>query len=122
MLFRSLLIHTVQGTLNVTSQGSFTVTLAPSSLSIKRGTSANYTVTVTGLNGFASDVSLTVSGVPSRVTATLSPAKVTGGTGTATLSLAAAKNAALTSNATITVTGTGGGLSAGGTAKVSITN
>ena len=117
-----LLIHTVQGTLTITSQGGFNVTLTPNPLSIRRGTTGSYSVGVACVNGFSSTVSLTVSGVPSRVTSTLSNNGIATCGGIVTLSLSVPKTASLTSNATITVTGTGGGLSVSGSANLSITN
>jgi hypothetical protein len=50
----------------------FTLTASPTSRSIVRGQSTTYTITVNRTNGFASPVSLSVSGLPSRSTASFS--------------------------------------------------
>jgi len=115
------LSHTVQGTLVVTSPGTFSVTLTPSTLSVKRSNSGTYTIQVTPSIAFSSDVALTVSGLPARTTATLSPGSVAGGSGSSMLKITAAKNAPFGSK-TITVTGTGGGQTSSATATLTITN
>lgn len=55
----------------------FTVTLTPSSATVKAGNPTNITVTVTSFNGFASKVTLSCSGAPGGSTCTLSPTSVT---------------------------------------------
>jgi hypothetical protein len=115
------LTHTTTASLVVTPVGNFTVSLSPPSLSVKRNNSGTYTVTVTPSGGFTGNVTLTVSGVPSRATATLSKTTITGGSGTATLTISAAKNAQL-GTVTITVTGTNTTLTNKGTATLTITN
>ena len=66
---------------------------------------ATSTLTITGTNGFAGTVALSVSGAPSGSTATLSKSSQTG-SGTATLTLTPGTGAAGTY--TLTVTGTSG--------------
>lgn len=64
---------------------SFSLSIAPTSRSVYTGEAATYTVTVTPDSGFTLDVALTCSGVPANTTCSLTPATVTGGSGTAKL-------------------------------------
>ncbi|MER6734451.1 glycosyl hydrolase family 18 protein [Streptomyces puniciscabiei] len=84
----------------------FSVSLAPASASVDPGGTATATVKTSVTSGSAQPVDLTVSGVPSGVTASLSPSSVTAG-GTSTLTV---KTAAGTAPGTypLTVTGTAG--------------
>jgi phospholipase C len=85
----------------------FTLSASPSSLTIKQGGSGvSSTITVNPADGFSGSVSLSVSGVPSGVTASFNP---TSTSTTSTLTLIAAGNAP-TGAATITVTGASGSL------------
>ena len=74
----NLVVNPVGGT------PDFTISVSPTSLNVTRGTSGSYTVTIGAVNGFAGTVSLSVTGLGSRVTATFSPTSVTG-SGTSTL-------------------------------------
>jgi len=67
---------------------NFSITATPAAIPLTPGGSATSTVTVTALNGFSDTVNLAVKviGAPAGVTASLSPATVTGA-GTATLSI-----------------------------------
>jgi hypothetical protein len=116
------LTHTVGATLVVSSVGSFSISVSPNPLVVKRGGSSVYTVTVTPLNGFNSSVTLTIAGLPSKTSAstfTVNPVSASGGA--ANVTITAAHNATVTKKpATITVTGTGGGLSFFGTAGLTI--
>jgi hypothetical protein len=55
------------------NQPDFSFAASPSTLNIGVGGSATSTVSLTGLNGFSSPVTLSVSGAPTGVTASLSP-------------------------------------------------
>ncbi|WP_024299127.1 hypothetical protein [Methylomicrobium lacus] len=96
----------------------FQISASPTALSVLPGQSANYTVNVAALNGFASVVSLGISGAPSGVTASLTPSSVTG-SGTATLQITAATNAPL-GKYTLTVTGTSGAVTHSANVSLSI--
>lgn len=85
-------------------QQSFTLSLAPTSGSVKRGGTTTSTLTVTD-TGPAQTVSLAASNLPSGVTASLNPTSVTG-TGTSTLKIVVGRNAAR-GTYQITATGTG---------------
>jgi cellulose 1,4-beta-cellobiosidase len=84
---------------------------------VMQGTSATSSVTVSAINGFDSAVGLTVSGLPSGVTASFSPASVTGSAGS-TLTFTASATATVGA-VTVTVTGTSG--STVETAKLTLT-
>ncbi len=60
--------HTVPITLNVQATADFTVGIAPASHSVSQGASVTYRVLVTGTNGFASPVTLTLANLPSGAT------------------------------------------------------
>jgi hypothetical protein len=87
--------------------------------SIAAGNSAQYTVTVTGSNGFDGTVSFGVSGLPSGVTGSFNPTTVTG-SGSTTLTILTTSGASL-GGFTITVTGTSGALNHNTTASLTIT-
>lgn len=115
------LTHTTTISLTVTSNApapNFTISVSPTSLSVARGTSGSYTVTITGQNGFSGTVSLSVSGVPGRVTATFNPTTITG-SGSSTLTVTVNRRAT-TGTRTLTITGTSGSLSHSATASLTI--
>lgn len=104
------LVHSTTVTLvvNPAPAPNFTISASPASLTVRRGTSGNYTVTITAVNGFTGTVSLSVSGQGSRVTPTFNPTSVTG-SGTSTLTVRVSSRAT-TGNRTLTITGTSGSL------------
>jgi len=65
----------------------FNINASPSILTISAGSSASFTVTVGGLNGFNSAVALTCSGQPVNSTCKFSPASVTPASGGTTTSM-----------------------------------
>jgi hypothetical protein len=91
-----------------TSVPDFGITTSPTSVGVSQASQATDAVTVSGRNGFNSSVNLSVSGLPSGVTATFSPTSLTP-SGTSTLTLSAGPTAAVGS-ATVTVTGSAGSL------------
>lgn len=88
---------------------SYTLTSSSAGLNLAQGGSSNITVGVRSVGGFNSAVGLSLSGVPTGVTATLSTSSVANGNGSSTLRLVAAANAPV-AGATITVTSSGGGI------------
>jgi cellulose 1,4-beta-cellobiosidase len=98
-----------------TTSPGFTVTATATT--VMQGTSVGSSVTIAAFNGFDGAVALTVSGLPSGVTASFSPTSVTG-SGGSTLTLTATTTATVGA-VTITVTGTSG--STVETAKVTLT-
>jgi hypothetical protein len=83
---------------------------APSSASVHHGSKVSITVTVTPLNGFAGSVSLSVTGLPSRSTASFSPKSATGPSWTSTLTITTNSKTPIGTN-TLTIKGTSGTLS-----------
>ena len=94
---------------------NFTLSASPTALSIAIGATGSSTLTLTPLNGFASSVTLNVSGMPNGVTGQLSNSPTAG---TLILKLAASA-LAKAGTSTITITGVSGGLNH--TATVSLT-
>ncbi|PYX89958.1 MAG: hypothetical protein DMG68_03430 [Acidobacteria bacterium] len=83
----------------------FTLSISPSSRSVNRpGGTVTYTVTVSPTNGFNSPVSLSVSGLPSGVTASFNPNPTTT-TSTMTVNV---PSSSPRGTFTLTVTGSGG--------------
>jgi len=92
--------------LTVNPAPTFTLSASPASLSIVQSALGTSTIMVTGENGFAGNVSLAASGLPSGVTAAFSPNPTTG---SSVLTLTASSTAAL-GPATVTITGIAGNL------------
>jgi subtilisin family serine protease len=71
------LVHSAQVTLVVSPPPDFALSVSPSSRTVFfRGGAATWTVSVSSLNGFAGTVALSVSGLPSGTTATLTPSSL----------------------------------------------
>src|SRR5437660_361214 len=98
----------------------FVISISPSSETVSQGaTASGIQVSVQALNGFSGDVQMTLSGIPSGVTANpLSPFSVQSG-GSATLLLGASATAA-TGDASISVQGASGSLSHSKTIALSV--
>jgi len=87
---------------------SFSISASPSSQTVTRGNSTNYTVTVAAINGFNGTVTLRVRGLPSNSSASFNPSSVAGqGTSTMTVSTNASTS---TGTFTVRIRGTGGGV------------
>lgn len=101
--------HTTTIALTVTAPAAdFTIMDSPASITVRRGSKGNATVTIGAVNGFAGTVSLSVTGQGSRVTTSLNPTSITG-SGSATLSVSVGNRAA-TGTRTLKITGTSGSL------------
>ena len=90
----------------------FTVAASPSAVSVARGSNVSSTITVTSVNGFNSATTLSLSALPSGVTAAFSANPVTppaNGSATSTLTFTASATAT-TGTTNVTVTGTSGSL------------
>ena len=72
-----VLTHTTSVTLVITTP-DFSLTATPASQTVVVGNTANYTATVTALNGYAGTVSFSVSGLPAGASPTFTPPSVTG--------------------------------------------
>jgi subtilisin family serine protease len=103
-------VHTAAATLVVTAPPDFNLSATPTSRSVVAGAGTTYAVGVTSLNGFADNVALSLTGLPSAVgTATFSP-QVVAGAGSSQLSVTTLATAAGGSYP-LTISGTGGGKS-----------
>jgi peptidoglycan/xylan/chitin deacetylase (PgdA/CDA1 family) len=91
--------------LTVTAPPDFTLSVAPSTLTVTQGSSVPSTITVNPTGGFTSSVSLVATGLPSGVTASFSSTSAT----TSILTLTASGTAA-TGATTVVITGTSGAL------------
>jgi hypothetical protein len=106
------LTETTKISLNVVAgvTGSFTLKASAATLTLVPGASATDTITVTDVNGFAGNVNLAASGLPSGVTAAFGTNPTTG---SSVLTLTAAGTTSCSAGtATITITGTSGALTA----------
>jgi subtilase family serine protease len=104
-----------------TTTASFTISAAPTSVSVAQGKSGTSTITTAISGGFDSAIALSASGQPTGVTATFNPTSISApGSGTSTLTLAVASTTA-TGTYTITVTGTGGGVTKTTTVSLTVT-
>jgi pseudomonalisin len=88
---------------------SLTFDAGVSSIALAQSGTTSIHLNIHSVGGFTSTVALSLSGVPSGVTATLTPNSVPGGSGSSTLKLVAASNAPI-AGSTITVTASGGGI------------
>lgn len=100
------LTHTTSVTLVVS--GDFSVGVAPSSVTVSRGSNAVYTVTVTPGAGFSGTVGLSVSGLPRRSNGSFNPSSI-GTSGSSTLSVST-NHKTPTGTFTLTISATSGGL------------
>ncbi|HET8888291.1 MAG TPA: protease pro-enzyme activation domain-containing protein [Candidatus Angelobacter sp.] len=100
--------RTASVTLLVDPIGDFGLTISPSSQTVNQGQNIGYGVTVSASGGFTALVNLSVSGIPTGATATLSPSSVQG-SGLASLGIVPGANTP-GGTYTITVTGTTGPL------------
>ena len=112
----SISVQGVSGTLTssvalnlvVTAAPGFSLNTSAASLSVNQGATGTASITVSPTNGFSGTVGLTISGLPSGVTASFSPVSTAT---TSTLSFVASASAAM-GTANVTVTGKSGTLSA----------
>jgi MYXO-CTERM domain-containing protein len=88
------------------ASNDFTLSLSPSTLVLQRGQTGGIQVTATVASGSAENVSLSVSGYPSGVTASFNPVSGTAGSLTSTLTFTASSSANTISGGTVTITGT----------------
>ncbi len=95
-------------TVNAVVQGNYSLTTNPvGSITMNQGASANVTIDVIRTGGFADAVNLTVTGVPSGLTANINPSSTTG---TATAMLLMASSGLAAGDYPLVVHGTATGL------------
>ena len=104
-------------TRSVSSTPDFGIADSPSSTTIAPGATATINVTTSKINSSTQTITLAVTGLPSGVTGSFSPATVTAG-GSSTLTLTASSTA--TGSGTATITGTSGSTSHSATESVTV--
>ncbi len=103
------------------AQGSFTLTVTPSALSIPQGGQETATVTTTISGGFNSSIALSASGTPPGVVASFNPLIIGApGAGVSTMTVSVIR-LTLPGNYTITVNGVGGGIKQTATLTLTVT-
>jgi len=101
--------HSATVTLSISQAPDFAINVSPAALSALQGQTASYSVNVAAMNGFNSQVALSVSGLPSGANGIFSiPAGAPNFDSTLTVTIPLATPAG---SYTLTVTGNGGGLS-----------
>src|ERR1700677_514907 len=100
------------------SAQNFTFTLEPSTLTLVPGQSASFVISLTPLDGFTNAVTLSVSNLPSGVTASFSPQTLTP-PGTSLLTLDATTNAS-NGSFTLGLIAAGGGITNSASSSVSV--
>ena len=111
------LTNTATLSLIVNPQGSFTISAAPTGLTVPQGSSGTSTITVALQGGFNGTINLSASGLPNGVTASFNPGSTTT---TSSLTLSATATAA-TGTVAVTVTGSALGLTSTGTINLTVT-
>jgi len=108
-------------TLTVTSQGNFTISTSPSSLTIPQGNQNTSTITTMVSGGFNNAINLYTSGVPSGTTVTLHPLTIPSpGSGNSTMTITVGSGTPA-GTYPITVTGIGGGIQQNTTVSLTVT-
>jgi kumamolisin len=103
-----------------TQTPDFSIAANPSSLSVLEGNGGSSTISISGIDGFSSAVSLTASGAPSGVTVGFNPGSISGSqTSTATFTVA---STATPGTYPITITGTSGSLVHTTTVSLTVTS
>src|SRR5581483_9402901 len=102
------LVHNATVTLIVTPAADFSISAAPGSQTVTAGNGTCYAATITALNGFGGNVTLTAGGLPSGATAAFNPTSVTG-SGSSTVTITTSTGTPAGTN-TLTLTGTSGSL------------
>jgi hypothetical protein len=111
-------LHTATVSLTVQGLPDFSITVTPATQQIVIGGTTSYTVTVTPLNGFTGTVTLALTGLPVRNTATFSPTSIVAG-GSSTLTIITSLSN-LAGNLTLTISGTSGSLTHSATATLGL--
>jgi kumamolisin len=108
-------------TVTATASPSFTISAAPTSVSVVQGSSGTSTITTKVSGGFDSAIALSATGQPTGVTVSFNPTPIAApGSGTSTMTMAVASTTAAGAY-TITVTGTGGGITHSATVSLTVT-
>lgn len=100
------------------STPDFQISVTPASGTVYAGGSTSFTVSIASIALFSDTLTLSVGGLPARVTATFAPAQVTGGSGVSTLTLSTTGGTTPTGSYPLTLTATGSSLSHTATATL----
>ena len=110
--------HSADVTLVVNIVGDFTISVAPATRLVPSPGSTTYTVTITPIGGFSSNVSLSASSLPKFVTVSFSPASIAPGTpSTATVTT---KKQTKSGTSSLTFTATAGNVSRSTTVTLTV--
>ena len=113
--------RTTTVTLTVTSPASFSITSAPTSLSIVQGNQGTSTITTTASGGFNNSISLSATGAPTGTTVSFNPSSIPApGSGTSTMTITVGASTPVGAYP-ITVTGNGGGSQQSTTVTLTVT-
>ena len=102
------LVHSIIVNIGVMPGPDFSLTAAATSSTVIQGSGASYTATVSALQGFTGNVSLSLSGLPTGAVYSFSPGSVAG-SGTSTLAITTASSTPA-GTFSLTITGTSGSL------------
>jgi serine protease len=97
----------------------FSLSASPTSLTVYRPGSGNYTVKVTPANGFTGTVTFSVAGLPNKATARFTPTSVAGGSGSTVMTVSVPQNGSK-GTFKLTVTGKSGALSHSASATLNV--
>ena len=111
------LSHTASATLVVNPAPDFSLSASPTSQTVARDSSTSYTITISQMNGFSGAVSLSVSGLPNRSSASFNPNPAT----SSSLLTVSTNRGAQRGTFTLTITGTSGGTSHSITVTLQVT-
>ncbi|HET9698830.1 MAG TPA: discoidin domain-containing protein, partial [Terriglobales bacterium] len=116
------LTQNVPLTLTINSSGNFNLSVSPTGLNVMKGSFNTATVASNTVGSFASDVSLSISGLPPSLTANFVPSTIPNpGSGLSTLTLTADNTATVGAIYMLTITGSGSGLTRTTPLQVTIT-
>jgi subtilase family serine protease len=93
-----------------TAPPDFSISASPASETVARGKQATYAVTITPSGGFTGSVSLSVSGLPSRSSASFSPSPVAVSSVSTSTLMVTTTSRTTTGTRTLTITATSGSL------------
>jgi uncharacterized membrane protein len=103
-------------------QQDFSISAAPTSVTVAAGSQGTSTINTTALNGFSNAITLSASGMPAGVGVSFSPNPIAApGTGTSTMTITVGSTTAAGSYP-ITVTGNGGGIQHNTSVTLTVTN
>jgi uncharacterized membrane protein len=88
-----------------TATPDFSISVSPASQTVVQGNPTSYTVTVAPSGGFTSNVTLSVSGLPTGASATFGTNPISGGSGNSTMNVTTSANTPA-GTYTLTITGT----------------